>query len=194
MTTEVRHGVDVTALGKFGDFLNENPDKGILTLGTTATYEGTIGRSMVHIGPYSLDDQEIDRATRQYTIPFGAWKEVEELAGFTGPTDRMEPVEIALGALAACLIVGVSFNALVQGISLDKIETSVEAEVDPRVLFGLNSLAEAPSCLKTVRAEVKVSGDVKDEDLARLREMAERSPVHTLMSAPNRIITEVSRA
>ncbi len=190
---EVKHGVDVEGVGKFADFLRENPDKGMLTLEAKATYEGTVGRSMVHIGPYALDDQKVDRETRHYTIPFGAWKEVEELAGYVGPTDRMEPVETALGALAACLIVGISFNALVQGISIDSIETHVQAEVDPRVLFGLKSLQEAPSCLKTVRAEVKVTGDIKDEDLAKLREMAERSPVHTLMSAPNRIITEVKR-
>mgnify|MGYP001256205759 FL=1 len=100
----IREGVDLDKLNGFRDFLTENPDKGRLGLEVRAVYEGQAGRSTVHIGKYSIDGDVVDRETRHYTVPFGAWREVEELLGMEGPTDRMEPVEMALAATAACVV------------------------------------------------------------------------------------------
>jgi hypothetical protein len=73
-------------------------------LEATAHYEEHAGRSTVHIGPYAMDGDRLERRTRHYTFPFGAWREVEETIGVSGATDRMEPVEMALAATVACLI------------------------------------------------------------------------------------------
>ena len=61
-----------------------------LGLGAHGVWEGHSGRSTVHIGPYDLNGEHIDRETRHCTISYGAWKEVEEAIGFVGPTDRAE--------------------------------------------------------------------------------------------------------
>ena len=96
----VRQHIDIDKLTSFRTFLKDNPEKARLRLQAKAIYEGQAGRSTVHVGPYGLDEQEIDRPTRHYTFPFGAWREVEDLIGVEGPTDRMEPVEMALAATA----------------------------------------------------------------------------------------------
>ena len=94
MATVVK-GMDLEKLEAFRTSLEESPV--ILGLGAQGVWEGHSGRSTVHIGPYELGDQHIERKTRHYTIPYGAWKEVEEAIGFVGPTDRAEP---AVGAHA----------------------------------------------------------------------------------------------
>lgn len=191
--TEVKHGVAIEKFGEFAGWLAENPERGQLTLEARVVYEGTVGRSLAHIGPYALDGQRIERETRRYTIPFGAWKEVEAQAGYRDPTDRMEPVETTLAALAACLNVAVSLGALREGLELEGLETRVEAEVDPRVLFGVKGLEESPACLRTLRAQIRVQGDLSDRGLRLIGELAKRSPVHTLISERNEVLLDVKR-
>jgi hypothetical protein len=134
---KVVQNVDLEKLNAFRSFLKENPDKGQLKLEARAIYEDQVGRSTVHIGSYELNGDRIDSETRHYTIPFGAWREVEEAIGVQGPTDRYEPVEMALGATAACVINSISFNAVRLGIDIQDLEVTVRAQVDPRVLFAV---------------------------------------------------------
>ena len=192
MTT--REGVDVGKLESFREFLTENPDKGQLGLEARAVYEGQAGRSTVHIGKFSIDGDEIDRDTRHYTVPFGAWREVEELLGVEGPTDRMEPVEMALAATAACVVNSLTYNAARLGIATEGIEVSIRENVDPRVLFALREPDDHVSCLGTVEIEVKVQGDISDEDLETLGKLAEYSPVYGLVAKANKVAHSVTRA
>ena len=109
MTTQnIVTGMDLDKLEAFRTAIKENP----ITLGleAKAIWEGHSTRSTVHIGPYSLGGQLIDRDTRHYTLPYGAWREVVEAVGFVGPTDRVEPVEMALGAVGACLVNSISVS------------------------------------------------------------------------------------
>ena len=76
----VRQGVDIEKLESFRSVLEDNPEKVRLHLEAKAIYEGQAGRSLVHVGRFGLDDATVDRPTRQYTFPFGAWKEVEATA------------------------------------------------------------------------------------------------------------------
>ena len=124
MATKIVNGMDLDKLEAFRTSLEESPV--ILGLGAQGVWEGHSGRSTVHIGPYELDGQHIERKTRHYTIPYGAWKEVEEAIGFVGPTDRAEPVEMALGAVAACLVNSIALNAPRHGIKLEGLEVNGE--------------------------------------------------------------------
>ena len=190
----IRQNVNIEKLENFRSFLKDNPDKGKLHLQVKAIYEGQAGRSMVHVGPYSLDDAKIDRPTRHYTFPFGAWREVEELTGMEGPTDRMEPVEMALAATAACLINSITYNAARLGIDTDGLEITVRSSVDPRVLFGIKEPEDHKSCLGAIEYDVKVTGDVSDDDLETIERLCRHSPVHGMMSEEIKISGEVMRA
>jgi hypothetical protein len=119
MSRTIINGMDLDKVEAFRKSLNNRP----VTLGLQALgiWEGHSGRSTVHIAPYRLGDQRIERLTRHYTIPYGAWREVEEAVGLVGPTDRAEPVEMALGALAACVTASIAFNAPRHGIKLEGI-------------------------------------------------------------------------
>jgi uncharacterized OsmC-like protein len=190
----VRQGVDLDKLESFRSALEDNPDKIRLQLEAKAIYEGQAGRSLVHVGRYGFDGTTVDRPTRHYTFPFGAWKEVEETIGVEGPTDRMEPVEMALAAMAACLINSITFNAARLGIDTTGIEISVRSTVDPRVLFAVKEPTEHKACMGTIEYDVKVAGNVSEDELQTIKNLCSYSPVHGLMAEAIEIKGNVVRA
>ncbi len=185
-------GMDLDKLEAFRSAIKASP----VTLGLEARtiWEGHSGRSTVHIGPYELNGQRIDRETRHYTIPYGAWREVEEAMGFDGPTDRVEPVEMALGAVAACLTNSISLNAPRNGINLEGLEIKVTADVDPSVLFEVKGPESHTSCMPKIVSEVKVKGNLTDDQLKTIERLARYSPVHGMVEYANHTETRVIRA
>jgi uncharacterized OsmC-like protein len=188
---EIIAGVDTSKLEEFRSAQKSNPV--ILGLKAKALWEGEMGRATVHIGPYQLNGDRVDRPTRQYTTAYGAWKEVEEAVGMVGPTDREEPVEMALGAMAACIVNSITWNAHRHGIKLDDLEVSVSTEVNPDVLFELRGPEEHSSCMQNLRAEIKVKGEgLTPEKLDIIKKLASHSPVDGLISQANKITHNVT--
>ena len=191
MAGTIKSGMDLDKLEAFRSALSDNPV--ILGLEARGVWEGHSGRSTVHIGPYELAGQRIDRETRHYTIPYGAWKEVEEAIGFVGPTDRAEPVEMALGAVAACLCNSIALNAPRHGIDLEGLEINVRADVDPSVLFEVKDPEDHTSCIPKIITEVKVTGDLSDEQLQTIDRLIHYSPVHGMVEYANTVESRVTR-
>ncbi len=186
------HGMDLDKLETFRSAIKKNPI--VLGLDARGVWEGHSGRSTVHIGPYNLGGLQIDRETRRYTIPYGAWREVEEAIGFVGPTDRVEPVEMALGAVAACLCNSIALNAPRNGINLNDMEINVHADVDPSVLFEVKGPESHTSCMPKIVTEVKVNGNITDDQLKTIKRLVHYSPVHGMVEYANTVETKVTRA
>ncbi|WP_132058802.1 OsmC family protein [Halorussus amylolyticus] len=182
MTNEpqISHGVELGDLEAFAEFATENPDAVQLGLGARSTYEGTCAHSLAQMDSYTLGDETIERETREYTIPYGGWKEVLGTAGWVGATDRMEPIEVALSALASCINVGITINAVANGVDIERLQTRVRTDCDPGVLFGLEDLGAAESVFENLTAEVEIECEDADED--QIDEWARRAPVYTLVS------------
>jgi len=182
MTDDQRpaHGVDLETLDGFAAHAVENPEAVQLGLGASATYEGTAAHSLAKIDSYDLGGETIARETREYTIPYGGWKEVLDAGGWIGATDRIEPVEAALSALAACINVGITINAAANGVDIEHLQTRVRTDFDPAVLFSLEELKEADSVFENLTAEVEIDGEDLDQD--QIDEWARRAPVYTLVS------------
>ncbi len=185
-------GMDLDKLEAFRSAIKESPV--ILGLEARGIWEGHSGRSTVHIGPYELGGERIDRETRHYTIPYGAWREVEEAIGFEGPTDRAEPVEMALGAIAACLCNSIALNAPRNGIKLEGLEISVRTDIDPSVLFEVKGPESHTSCMPKIVSEVKVKGDISDDQLDTIKRLISYSPVHGMIEYANTVESRVTRA
>ena len=185
-------GMDLDKLESFRAALKESP----VTLGleAKAVWEGHSGRSTVHIWPYDLGDQHIDRDTRHYTLSYGAWREVEDAVGFVGPTDRVEPVEMALGTVGACLINSIALNAPRHGITLEGLEVKVRADIDPSVLFEVKGPESHTSCMPKIRTEVTVKGDITNEQMDTIKRLVRYSPVHGMVEFANQTETKIVRA
>ncbi|MEF8881153.1 MAG: OsmC family protein [Halapricum sp.] len=177
---QVTHGIDLETLEGFAEHAAENPEAVQLGLEASATYEGTAAHSLAKIDSYDLGGETIARETREYTLPYGGWKEVLDAGGWVGATDRLEPIEAVLSALAACINVGISINAVANGVDIKHLQTHVRADFDPAVLFNLAELNEADSVFENVTAEIEIEGEDLDKDL--IDEWARRAPVYTLVS------------
>ncbi|MDA9981793.1 OsmC family protein [Gammaproteobacteria bacterium] len=184
-------GMDLDKLEAFRSALKESPV--VLGLEARGIWEGHSGRSTIHIGPYELGGERIDRETRHYTIPYGAWREVEEAIGFEGPTDRVEPVEMALGAVAACLCNSIALNAPRNGINLEGLEVNVRTDIDPSVLFEVKGPESHTSCMPKIVSEVKVKGDISDDQLDTIKRLVSYSPVHGMIEYANTVESSVTR-
>jgi uncharacterized OsmC-like protein len=177
---QTSHGIDLETLEGFAEHAAENPEAVQLGLGASATYEGTAAHSLAKIDSYELGGETIARDTREYTIPYGGWKEVLDAGGWVGAIDRMEPIEVALSALAACINVGITINAAANDVDIDHLQTRVQTDCDPAVLFSLKELEDADSVFENMTAEVEIDGE--DLDQNRIDEWARRAPVYTLVS------------
>jgi uncharacterized OsmC-like protein len=178
----VKQGVDLEAFHEFVEHATANPEEIQMELGARAPYEGRLFHSLARVDEYTLGDEEIERETREYTLPMGAWREVEEASGFVDPTDRMEPIEVALAALSGCLNVAVGVTALANDIELEGLETNVRLDFDPRVVLMIHDIEDSENTFENIRVEIEVSGDdLSEADAELLAEGAKRSPVWTLM-------------
>lgn len=182
----VQHGVDLEEFEEFVEFAAENPEAVQFELGASGVYEGRAFHSLAKVDEYSLGGETIDRQTREYTFPLGAWKEVEDHAGFVDPTDRPEPIEVVLSALTGCINVAVGVVALANGIDIDDLETTVRVDFDPRVILLVHDVDQSEETFSDIDIEIEVSGeDLSQEDLETLEAGARRSPVWNFLRLPH---------
>lgn len=176
----VTHGIDLEKFEAFATHAAENPEEVQFGLGARSIYEGTSAHSLAKVDSYELGGETIARETREYTIPYGAWKEVLDAGGWVGATDRLEPIEAALSALAACINVGITINAVANGVDVEHLQTRVRTDFDPAVLFSIHDLEEADTVFENLTAEIEIEGEDLDRD--QIDEWARRAPVYTLVS------------
>jgi uncharacterized OsmC-like protein len=105
----------------------------------------------------------------------------------------VEPVEMALGAVAACLCNSIALNAPRHGINLEGLEVSVHTEIDPSVLFEVKGPESHTSCMPKIVSDVKVKGDISDEQLEEIKRLVSYSPVHGMIEYANTVESNVTR-
>ena len=193
----VRQGLDLGALEEFVDFAGTNPADVQFRLEASGEYEGRVAHTVATTGPYTLGGERIDRPARRYTYHLGAHREVEEALGFVAPTDREEPSEVVLAALTSCINTAVASSALVRGIQLDELVTTVSVAWDPSVFLHLAQPMQDGDRIQQfadLRVELEVAGHgLTDEDLDYLRDSVNRSAVYNLLTTANPTTPNVSR-
>lgn len=184
--TIVRQGVDLEAFQKFREHAKAHPEDVQFVLEAEGAYEGRVAHSRAVTGPYTLGGQRIDRPARQYVYHIGAHKEVEQALGFTEPSDREEPTEVALAALTACINTAVSGSAVARGIELSHLETRVRIGWDPFVFLHLREADEEGDLVNQfggLEIELLVDGEnLTESDRAYLQASVHRSAVYNLFT------------
>ena len=79
-----------------------------------------------------------------------------------GPT----PVEWLLHALASCLTAGIANIAAARGIKLNKVEATVEGDIDLRGILGLSN--EVRNGYQGISVSFEIDGDAPAEQLKQL--------------------------
>jgi uncharacterized OsmC-like protein len=80
------------------------------------------------------------------------------------------PVEFLLHALAGCLTAGIANIAAARGVTLDRVESTVEGDIDLRGILGLSD--QVRNGYQRIRMNFRVSGQA---DADKLRQIVEQS-------------------
>ena len=130
---------------------------------------------------------------------FGAKQEIAHQQTFTMDADEpailaghdqgANPVEHLLHALASCLTTSMVAHAAVRGIEIEEVESELEGDIDLRGFLGL--APDVPKGYTEIRANFRIKA--KPEDLSRIKELAEFSPVFNTLTKGTRVGVDVKR-
>ena len=104
-----------------------------------------------------------------------------------GPT----PVEYVLHALASCLTAGIANIAAARGVTLTKVSSTVEGDIDLLGILGLSDGA-VRNGYQGVRVTFHIEGDADDETLRGIVEQSRRrSAVYDVVTNPTPVSVDV---
>ena len=102
----------------------------------------------------------------------------DEPAALGGTDLGANPVEHLLNALAGCVTTSIVAHAAVHGIPVEEVQSQVEGDIDIQGIFGLDP--SVPKGFQNIRVTFKIKA--APEDIPRLREFAEFSPVYNTLT------------
>jgi|AGTN01.3.fsa_nt_gi Predicted redox protein, regulator of disulfide bond formation len=128
-----------------------------------------------------------DQKYRQ-KIKAGGHSLVSDISAEQGGTEEgFDPHELLLASLGACTSITVKMYAERKGYPLKDVTVTLREEkiADPE--------NESRSMPKIIR-EIALTGELTDEQVESLKTIADKCPIHKLLSGPKQISTEVARA
>ena len=130
----------------------------------------------------------------------GAGAEHSHIAAYTADADHPtvlcgadqapSPVEWVLHALATCLTAGIGNIAAARGVTLHRVESTVEGDIDLQGILGLSK--EVRNGYQGIKVTFDVAGDAPQETLRQIVEQARaRSAVFDILTNPTPVAVEV---
>jgi len=158
-TTYTLNDCDIATVAALTEAVSADPDRASTTWKADVTWNGGF-RSEARIrdfAPIHSDEPE----------------------GLGGTDTAPNPVEQLLGALGTCLAVGVSANATARSITIERLEISLEGDLDLTTFLGL---APGHAGFGSIRARIDIETDAETAIVDELiSHVIDTSPVgHTL--------------
>ncbi|MET0741667.1 MAG: OsmC family protein [Candidatus Nanopelagicales bacterium] len=183
-TRPPRNGVDVPTLFATLDAVKGAPQIADFQFRAQNTWvNGTHSRSTIQ-GFYGAGQED---ASRTEAFAFDADHPAVLVGNNNGPT----PVEFLLHAIAACLTAGLANIAAARGITLHRVESSVEGDIDLLGILGLSP--EVRNGYQQIRVSFVVEGDATAEELKGLVEQSRRrSAVYDVLTNGTDVVIDVA--
>ena len=174
ITDSVRNGVDTGVLFATLDAIKQQPELGRFQFRASNVWlGGAHNRSMIK-GFYGAGQEDTTR-TRAFTIDAG------EPAVLLGTDTGPNPAEALLHALAACLTTSLVYVAAARKVTLTRVESTLEGDMDVRGALGLSD--EVRNGFQRIRVTFRIEGDAPAEKLQELVNRAQqRSAVFDMVS------------
>ena len=91
------------------------------------------------------------------------------------------PVEFLLHALASCLTAGLANIASTRGVTLERVESTIEGDIDLQGILGLSN--EVRNGYSAIRVHFNIAGDAPPEKLMAIVDQARnRSAVYDVLT------------
>jgi uncharacterized OsmC-like protein len=179
-----RNGVDVPTLFATLDAVKGAPQ--IAQFQFRATNEwisGTHNRSVIQ-GFYGAGQEDTSRPR-----PF--IYEADHPTVLVGTNEGPTPVEFLLHAIAACLTAGLANIAAARGVTLHRVSSTVEGDIDLLGILGLSE--DVRNGYRQIRVHFDVEGDATPEQLTALVEQSRaRSAVYDVLANGTDVQLDVS--
>ena len=179
-----RNGVDVPTLFATLDAVKGAPELADFRFRARNTWvSGTHSRSTIE-GFYGAGQEDTSR-----TEPFVY--DADHPAVLVGTGQGPTPVEFLLHAIAACLTAGLANIAAARGVTLTRVESTVEGDIDLLGILGLSGGA-VRNGYEQVKVTFRIEGDA---DEATLRDIVDqsrrRSAVYDALTNPTPVVIDV---
>lgn len=183
-TRPARNGVDVPTLFATLDAVKGAPELADFRFRARNTWvSGTHSRSTIE-GFYGAGQEDTSR-----TQPFVY--DADHPAVLVGTGQGPTPVEFLLHAIAACLTAGLANIAAARGVTLARVESTVEGDIDLLGVLGLS--ADVRNGYRQIRVGFVVEGDASAEVLAGLVEQSRRrSAVYDVLTNGTDVVIDVA--
>ncbi len=178
-----RNGVDVATLFATLDAVKGQPEIAQFQFRAQNTWvSGTHSRTRIS-GFYGAM-QELEH--KQETVI-----DADHPAVLVGQDNAPTPVEYLLHAIAACLTSGVGNIASARGVTLTKVSSTVEGDIDLLGLLGMSDGA-VRNGYREMRVTFHIEGDADDETLRGIVEQSRRrSAVYDVLTNPTPVFVDV---
>ena len=118
---------------------------------------------------------------------------IDEPPVLLGDDTAPNPSEASLAALGSCLAVGIHANAVAQGITINRLELELEADINITSVWGTGDTSPKPVGFDAVRVKVHLDSDAPAEQTeALIAHAAKWSPVANTFTKP--VALDVSAA
>ncbi|MGE5295890.1 MAG: OsmC family protein [Solirubrobacterales bacterium] len=169
-TTATINGIDLEILQKTIDAVDQEPSLGKCRFRATNKWiGGAHNRSRI-------DDFYAAGEEQNHRQPFTL--DADESPMLAGDDQAPNPVEQLLHALVSSMTTTMVAHAATQGIHIEELESQVEGDIDLRGFLGLD--ADVPKGYTNIRVKFRAKGD--PENVAKLRRLAEFSPVYNTLT------------
>jgi len=176
------NGIDTAALDAFSDELAATPDAGAMSVRVRSRWE--------HAYTTRTDTEEVVVADER--VPRHNMLTVDLPTLFGGRDKGPAPGELLLAALGACVTQGFAEVAALRGITIDRMELTLEGRLDLRGAAGIDGIRAG---LTGVRLALHVAARATSQELEEILEVAlTTSPVADTLVRGISIDTEVHAA
>ncbi|MCV2491285.1 OsmC family protein [Geodermatophilus sp. YIM 151500] len=183
-TRPARNGVDVPTLFATIDAVKGGPELADFRFRARNEWiSGTHNRTWIQ-GFYGAGQEDGSRAE-----PFVY--DADHPAVLVGSGNGPTPVEFLLHAIAACLTTGLANIAAARGVTLRRVASTVEGDIDLLGVLGLS--AEVRNGYSQIRVHLDVEGDASPEELRALVEQSRRrSAVYDVLTNGTDVVIDVA--
>jgi uncharacterized OsmC-like protein len=183
-TRPARSGVDVPSLFAVIDAVKGQPELAQFQFRAGNEWiSGNHNRSTIK-GFFGAGQEDVSR-TEQFV--YDADHPAVLVGGNNGPT----PVEFLLHAIAACLTSGLANIAAARGITLHRVSSTVQGDIDLLGILGLSDSVR--NGYRQIRVSFEIEGDASPEELAALIERSRRrSAVYDVLVNGTDVVIDVT--
>jgi uncharacterized OsmC-like protein len=169
-----RNGVDTPTLFATIGAVKANPELAKFQFRAVNQWvSGTHNRTTIQ-GFHGAGQEDASR-----TEPFVY--DADHPAVLVGTGHGATPVEFLLHAIAACLTTGLANVAAARGVTLTRVESTVEGDIDLNGILGLSE--ETRNGYEQIRVHIVIEGDASPETLHGLIERSRaRSAVYDVLT------------